>query len=216
VPELMCPSLCVRADGWHDTMGVVPPKSPKSTPRRAPKDAVTTEEARPVGSLTAVGKWFDERTAGWFVEPIMVAADRDEVVVTGRIAIPAGVERLSGEDRVPLLLAAIDLFREATRGERVSIASVAEAKLQRHVSWAVRCGDVEQIFTNVSTPIMTRLRFAERQVLDTLVDASIARSRSEALAWCVRLVAQHEADWISELQAALAEVETVRAKGPQA
>ena len=35
---------------------------------------------------------------------------------------------------------------------------------------------------------MTRLRMPERRVLDTLVDAGVARSRSHALAWCVRLV----------------------------
>ena len=50
---------------------------------------------------------------------------------------------------------------------------------------------------------MTRLRLADRRVLDTLIDAGVARSRSEALAWCVRLVAQHEADWIQELRDAM-------------
>ena len=35
---------------------------------------------------------------------------------------------------------------------------------------------------------MTRLRQPERLVLDTLVAAGVARSRSEALAWSVRLV----------------------------
>jgi hypothetical protein len=193
------------------------PRSAKSAPRRSPQDAVHTEAAtRPADSLSAVASWFDERTAGWFQGPVSVAADRDEVVVTGTIGVPPGADRLATDDRVPVLLAAIEVFREATRGDRVAIATVAEAQLQRSVSWAVRCGEVEQVFTNVSTPIMTRLRFAERQVLDTLVDASIARSRSEALAWCVRLVAQHEADWVSELRAALAEVQDVRLRGPKA
>ena len=53
-----------------------------------------------------------------------------------------------------------------------------------------------------------------RRVLDTLIDAGVARSRSEALAWCVRLVAQHEADWIAELRDAMSKVEEVRRRGP--
>jgi hypothetical protein len=62
---------------------------------------------------------------------------------------------------------------------------------------------------------MTRLRMADRQALDTLIDAGVARSRSEALAWCVRLVAQHEGEWISELRDAMSAVEEVRNKGPR-
>ena len=49
---------------------------------------------------------------------------------------------------------------------------------------------------------MTRLRQPQRQVLDTLVDAGVARSRADALAWCVRLVGQHEDDWLGELREA--------------
>jgi hypothetical protein len=48
-----------------------------------------------------------------------------------------------------------------------------------------------------------------------LIDAGVARSRSEALAWSVRLVAQHEADWIQELRDAISSVDEVRARGPQ-
>jgi hypothetical protein len=51
-------------------------------------------------------------------------------------------------------------------------------------------------------------------VLDTLVDAGVARSRSEALAWCVRLVGQHEEDWLAELREAMQSVADVRSKGP--
>ncbi len=61
---------------------------------------------------------------------------------------------------------------------------------------------------------MTRLRFDERAVLDTLIDAGVARSRSEALAWCVRLVGRHQSDWISQLRDAMAQVEQVRSDGP--
>jgi hypothetical protein len=61
---------------------------------------------------------------------------------------------------------------------------------------------------------MTRLRMPERRVLDTLVDAGVARSRSHALAWCVRLVSEKQDDWLKDLRQALTEVEKVRSEGP--
>ena len=67
-----------------------------------------------------------------------------------------------------------------------------------------------------SVPVMTRLRQPERIVLDTLVDAGVARSRSDALAWAVRLVGRHADEWLAELRAAMARVDDLRAKGPTA
>jgi hypothetical protein len=61
---------------------------------------------------------------------------------------------------------------------------------------------------------MTRLRMPERAVLDTLVDAGVARSRSHALAWCVRLVAEKQDEWLKDLREALTHVEKVRSEGP--
>jgi hypothetical protein len=61
---------------------------------------------------------------------------------------------------------------------------------------------------------MTRLRQPERQVLDTLVDSGVARSRSEALAWCVKLVGRHADDWLAELRSAMTAVQQVRERGP--
>ena len=61
---------------------------------------------------------------------------------------------------------------------------------------------------------MTRLRQADRQVLDTLVAAGVARSRSDALAWCVRLVGRNADEWLGKLREAMADVERVRAEGP--
>ena len=37
-------------------------------------------------------------------------------------------------------------------------------------------------------------------MLDTLVDAGVARSRAEALAWCVKLVGQHTDEWLGQLR----------------
>jgi len=62
--------------------------------------------------------------------------------------------------------------------------------------------------------VMTRLRMREREVLDTLVEAGVARSRSHALAWCVRLVGENESEWIAKLRDAMQDVAKVRAEGP--
>ena len=59
---------------------------------------------------------------------------------------------------------------------------------------------VTEMFTTLSVPVMTRLRQSERRVLDTLVDAGVARSRSDALAWCVRLTGENADSWLSRLR----------------
>ena len=61
---------------------------------------------------------------------------------------------------------------------------------------------------------MTRLRIHEREVLDTLLAAGVARSRSDALAWCVRFVGKKEATWLDELRTSIESVTRVRAEGP--
>jgi hypothetical protein len=62
---------------------------------------------------------------------------------------------------------------------------------------------------------MTRLRQPERQVLDTLVDAGVARSRSDALAWSVKLVGEHADEWLTKLRDAMKNVDDLRSEGPQ-
>src|SRR5206468_12230540 len=106
-------------------------------------------------------------------------------------------------------------FREETRGQRMAIADEAQARYGRSVAWGAACGDTREIFTNLSVPAMTRLRQPERLVLDTLVDAGVARSRSEALAWAVRLVAEHTEPWLAELREAMSTVDELRARGPR-
>jgi hypothetical protein len=73
---------------------------------------------------------------------------------------------------------------------------------------------VEAVFTHASVPVMSRLRLEERKVLDTLVDAGVAGSRSDALAWCVNQVLAHQGEWIDRLRGAMTEVERIRAEGP--
>ena len=90
----------------------------------------------------------------------------------------------------------------------------AEQRYDRKVSWGVRVGEHRELWTHVAAPVMTRLRQPQRMVLDTLVAAGVARSRSEALAWCVRLVGQHEEEWLADLREAMSHVAEVRSKGP--
>ena len=47
---------------------------------------------------------------------------------------------------------------------------------------------------------MTRLRQPERQILDTLVDSGVARSRSDAVVWAVRLLGQNADAWLGDLR----------------
>ncbi|TNM59414.1 hypothetical protein FHN55_21035 [Streptomyces sp. NP160] len=153
----------------------------------------------------------------WFTGPPQLTVDRDEVLVVGELPAldPALPDGPSGDaERTGAERGRIARFRETTRDERVSIAREIEERWGRAVAWGARLGSTEEVFTTVSVPTMTRLRQPERLVLDTLVDSGVARSRSEALAWCVALVGQHTEEWLTELRGALSEVERVRAAGP--
>jgi hypothetical protein len=159
--------------------------------------------------------WFAGRLPdGWFAGPPEITYDRDEVLAVGTLPAPDLGADADDETRAAAARSRIEAFREETRAQRMAIADAAEAKFGRKVAWGVECGGEREIFTNLSVPVMTRLRMQERAVLDTLVDASVARSRSDALAWCVRLVGQHESEWIDELREALVAVAKVRAEGP--
>ena len=162
-----------------------------------------------------ISGWFASRVpAGWFAGPPEVASDGDEILVMGRLPdVELAAARPSSE--VPAASSArIDRFREETRDERVRIAREAERQFRRKVAWGATCGDETRIFTTLSVPVMTRLRMPERAILDTLVAGGVARSRSDALAWCVRLVGMHQADWIKGLRDAIVKVDEARSKGP--
>jgi hypothetical protein len=156
-------------------------------------------------------EFFDETIPdGWFVGPVDVTFDDVEVMVVGTLPVPG--DQLADADACDEL---VGDFREHTRDERIRIAARAEEQWLRKVSWAVRCGDATMVFTHLSVPAMTRLRIKERAVLDTLVGAGVARSRSDALAWCVRLVGRNADEWLEELREALETVEEVRRRGPR-
>jgi hypothetical protein len=151
---------------------------------------------------------------GMFTEPPQIVIDRDEIVIWGRLPSPELAADATDADRAAAATGRINQHREDTRDRRIRIAQQIEHRYRRKVSWGARCGDVEELFTHLSAPVMTRLRQPERQVLDTLVDAGVARSRSDALAWCVRLVGEHTTDWLSELRTAMGAVDELRRRGP--
>jgi hypothetical protein len=166
-----------------------------------------------IGDLQA---WFTGRLPDdWFTGPPDVSVDRDEILVLGRLTDPGLAAGAEASAVAAAREARIQGFRDDTRQHRMRIADEAERRFGRKVAWGARCGDEQVVFTSLSVPVMTRLRMAERRVLDTLVDAGVARSRSDALAWCVRLVREHEGEWIDQLREALVHVQEVRAEGPQ-
>ncbi|HEY4889974.1 MAG TPA: hypothetical protein VIJ58_15555 [Candidatus Dormibacteraeota bacterium] len=162
-----------------------------------------------------IAGWFASKMpAGRFSGPPEVTSDNDEILVIGTLPDVELAAGTSEEGRAAARAARIDRFREETRDERVRIAREAERHFGRKVAWGARCGDQIKIFTTLSVPVMTRLRMSERAILDTLVAGGVARSRSDALAWCVRLVGMHQADWIKGLRDAIVKVDEARNKGP--
>jgi hypothetical protein len=152
--------------------------------------------------------------ADWFESEPTVTVDRDEILIVGGLAEPQTADGASDAERAAAVEGRIKGFREDTRERRIVIARELEHRSGRKVAWGVECGGTTRIFSQLAAPVMTRLRQPERQVLDTLVDAGVARSRADALGWCVRLVQQHADAWLGELRTAMEKVEEVRAQGP--
>jgi hypothetical protein len=175
-------------------------------------------EERPSAEQRAeIKAWFAGRLPDdFFVSAPDVTVDNDEVLVVGLLSSVELEEGATTGAAATAEQARIERFREDTREHRMRIAEEAQARFGRVVSWGATSGDTTRLFTNANVPVMTRLRMSQRQVLDTLIDAGIARSRSEALAWCVELVGRNESAWIDELRSAFAHVEEVRAQGPSA
>ncbi|MEU3405752.1 hypothetical protein [Streptomyces sp. NPDC006670] len=143
--------------------------------------------------------WFAERLPVDVYESLVsVTVDREEITVVG--AVPASES--------------VKEFRERTREQRMEVAREAEELYRRKVAWGVKSGEETVLFTHLAVPVMTRLRQSERQVLDTLVAGGVARSRADALAWCVRLVGENTDEWLRELRESLDKVRQVRAQGP--
>ena len=163
---------------------------------------------------SAVRGWFTGRLPdNWSPKPLEIRIDREEVQVVTHLVEPT-IDDADEEARSIAYAARIGGFREDTREQRMAIAREAEHRFDRKVAWGLRIGDRTVLFTHLAVPVMTRLRQPERLVLDTLVGAGVARSRSDALAWCVRLVNKHSEAWLADLRDAIADVERIRADGP--
>lgn len=159
--------------------------------------------------------WFHGRLPEeWRTTPPTITVDREEITVV--LAIPdVDLSPGTGDAEAAEARAGrAKAFREETRDTRISIAREAEHRFDRKVAWGVAVGDRDELFTHIAVPVMTRLRQPQRMVLDTLVDAGVARSRADALAWCVRLVGQHADDWLADLRQAMSHVAEVRKNGP--
>jgi len=185
-----------------------PQADPRPADDAAGPDSDTSASNQSAGKANAT-----EEVRGWFTATPDIRADREEITIVGALPAPetAGA---SDAERAAAAEGRIRRFREETRSRRIEIAREAEHKFRRKVSWGVTCAEVSEMFTTLSVPVMTRLRQPERRVLDTLVEAGVARSRSDALAWCVRLTGENSDAWLARLRDALRHVEEVRDQGP--
>lgn len=158
--------------------------------------------------------WFAGRVPkDWFTGSPEIRSDEQEIWVVGTLA-DVKVDGGSKDALAAARAGRIKQFREDTRDQRIQIGQEGQQKFSKHIAWGVKIGEVEEIFTHLAMPTMTRLRLPERAVLDTLIDAGIARNRAHALAWCVRLVARNQQEWLGELKEAIAKVGQVRRQGP--
>lgn len=166
---------------------------------------------------SSIPAWFIGRLpAAWVSTTPVITIDRDEITVVLTVDEPSIGDDGSDADRAEAAAGKMSAFREETREQRMAIAREAEHRFERTVSWGVTIGDRSEMFTHLAAPVMTRLRQPERQVLDTLIAANVARSRSDAMAWCVRLVGKNADTWLGDLRSALEDVERLRSQGPDA
>ena len=167
-------------------------------------------------TLDELRGWFARRLPDdWFSGAPEVTVDREEILVVGEIPDVKAAKGASEAEAAAARESRVDAFREETRRQRMDIAEDAQRRFRRNVSWGAKIGGETHLFTTAAVPVMTRLRMRERAVLDTLVAAGVARSRSEALAWCVRLVGDNESAWIEKLRGALGAVNEARGEGPR-
>lgn len=191
--------------------------------------------------LDRITGWFRARLPEeWAPTEAEITVDREEITVLLALTDVALADADSDDVAAEARGARAEAFREESRKRRMELAEAAQRRFGRAVSWGVRVpgpggpgseggrdsGDASvgpddadrhrELWTHVAAPVMTRLRQPQRMVLDTLVEAGVARSRADALAWCVRLVGQHEDDWLGELRAAMTGVREVRERGPRA
>src|SRR6201988_4940486 len=165
---------------------------------------------------SGAAEWFAGRLPeAWSDADPTVIVDREEITVIGKLAEPESSGKEESEARAE---GRVSRFREEPRSERMHIADEAQDRYGRKVSWGVeggtKTGTERILFTHIAVPVMTRLKQPARQVLDTLVDAGVARSRADAFAWSVKLAGKHAESWLAELRSAMRTVDDLRGQGP--
>lgn len=193
-------------------------KSESRTKRSARGERPSRSSSAPeMISSEEISGWIIGRLPeSWFEQAPTITIDHDEILIIGRLSAPDLGEEVDDVAKAAAEAGRITRFREETREERMTIAREGQHHFGRVISWGAEIGGTKQFFTNLSIPVMTRLRQSERTVLDTLVDSGVARSRSDALAWCVKLVATNADEWLLKLRKAMESVETIRQQGPLA
>ena len=166
-------------------------------------------------SDTEIRAWFAGRLPkDWTSQTPSITIDREEITVQLQLdPVELDVEATE-QAKHEAAVGRISGWREDTREARINVAREAEHRYGRKVSWGATVNGSAALFTHLAVPVMTRLRQPQRQVLDTLVEAGVARSRADALQWCVKLVGQHSDDWLRDLRAAMENVQAVRDQGP--
>src|SRR5262245_54258207 len=107
----------------------------------------------------------------------------DEIVILLPLAAVEPRSADADEERDETERRLITERREQTRPWRMKLARELQSRLGRPVAWGMRAGESQALFTTRSVPVMTRLGRVERDVLDTLVAAGVADTRSAALAY---------------------------------
>jgi hypothetical protein len=106
--------------------------------------------------------------------------------------------------------ALIEHQRSETRTLRIQLGRHLERTYGCAVSWGMRAGGTVQLFTTNTTAVMTRLSRTERQVLDTLIAANVANTRSAALGYIVRTFAIEHQEWLNQAQEAAKHMTNLR------
>lgn len=173
--------------------------------------AVNQEEQRV--KIIEIQSWLQERApANLLAEPPEIAIYDDEAVIVLPLVTAELDDGLGDEQRRAAERNLIAQRREETRPWRMKQARELQSKLGRSVAWGMRAGASEALFSTRSVPVMTRLGRTERDVLDTLVAAGVADTRSAALAYAVRAFAAEHTDWLDEVREAIAQVDQVRGR----
>ncbi|HEU5102687.1 MAG TPA: hypothetical protein VFU22_26865, partial [Roseiflexaceae bacterium] len=137
-------------------------------------------------NINELQSWLQERVPANVVSgPPEIAIYDDEAVIVLPLLLPELGRAPEVEERRAAERELIAQRREETRPWRMKLARELQSKLGRAVAWGMRAGESEALFSTRSVPVMTRLGRAERDVLDTLVAAGVADTRSAALAYAV-------------------------------